>query len=100
MIQTEGEERLRAMSADDKLRFIQAIKQSFKARAKLMPPPCMEVLVLPVSPTEFRSMCPELWKAAFGDEEPSPSRVSEATLVSFRVVTKMKRHKSASILQL
>jgi hypothetical protein len=100
MIQTEGEERLREMSADSKLQFIQAIKQNFKIRAKLKHPSCMEVLVFPASPPEFRSMCPELWKATFGDEESSPNRISEGAMASHRVATKMRRAKSASTLQL
>jgi hypothetical protein len=100
LLQTDGEERVRQMSADEKLSFINAIKKSFKERAKLMPSPCMDVSVLPASPTEFRSMCPGLWKAAFSDEEPSTSRVSEVALAAFRGETKMRRTKSASILQL
>lgn len=100
VVATEGDSKLTAMSPDDRLRFVQAMKQSFKARAKSLPPPAVDCASLPPDPADFKAKFPTLWSSAFESGEPAESRIPEATMAMHRCATRMRKTKAAAPMQL
>lgn len=100
IVATEGDGKLTAMSSDDRLRFVQALKLSFKARAKGLPPPAIDCASLPADPTDFKAKFPTLWNSAFESDGPAESRISEATMAMHRCSTRMRKTKAVAPMQL